>query len=97
MLEASQYLQNYVPLVIVCRFLYTVTNVYERFPSPAGKPGMSLIKLFLAGDNFALGVFFPNQKRKIPGNHEMVRKSLIMHIPGFPAGDGNYSLAFSTV
>jgi hypothetical protein len=54
---------------------------------------MSLIKLFLAGDSFALGVFFPNQKRKIPGNHEMAKKSL-MHIPGFPAGDGNPSLTF---
>jgi hypothetical protein len=58
---------------------------------------MSPIKLFLAGDSFALGVFFPNQKRKIPGNHEMTRKSLIMHIPGFPAGDGDHSLTFLTV
>ncbi len=49
-----------------------------------------------------LGGFFPDQERKSPGNPEIpkvfpARKSIISHITGFPAGDGDNSLKFLTV
>ncbi len=54
--------------------------------SPAGNPGMSLIKLFLAGNTSALGGVFTDQGRKIPANTEIPklfpsRKILISGIP----------------
>jgi hypothetical protein len=48
---------------------YTVKN--ERYSSPSGNTGMSLIKLFLAGKTYASGFFSQNQERKIPGNPEI--------------------------
>jgi len=46
---------------------YTVKNVNECSPSPSGNPGMSLTKLFLAGNASALGAFFSDQEQKILG------------------------------
>jgi hypothetical protein len=34
---------------------------------------MRLIKLFLAWNTSALGFFFPDQERKIPGNPEILK------------------------
>jgi len=39
--------------------------------SPAGKTGMSMIKLFLAGNTSALGGVFSDQERKISGNPDI--------------------------
>jgi hypothetical protein len=50
---------------------YTVKKVNKLSPSPAGKPGKSLIKLFLAGNSSALGDIFPDQERENPGNPEI--------------------------
>jgi hypothetical protein len=58
---------------------------------------------FLAGNTSALGGFFPDQERKIPGNPEIPEVfpgqevSNISDIPGFPGGDGDHSLTFLTV
>jgi hypothetical protein len=51
--------------------------------------------LFLAGNVSALANFFPDQERKIPGNPEI--PEVFPGLPGFPAGDGDYSLTFVTV
>ncbi len=58
---------------------------------------------FLAGNTSALGGFFPDQERNIPGNPEIPEVfpdqevSNISDIPGFPGGDGDHSLTFLTV
>jgi hypothetical protein len=63
---------------------------------------MRLIKLFLAWNTSALGVFFPDQERKIPGNPEIsevfpTRKGLISNIPLFPSWERDHSMKFLTV
>ncbi len=74
-------------------FLLTLLALLEMFMrysmSPARNPGMSLIKLFLAGNTG----LYPDQERKIPGNSEITdvfpaKKSLISDIPNSWLGTG---------
>jgi hypothetical protein len=76
---------------------------------------MLLIKLILARITYSIAGFtlpdreyfslrrgFPDQERKIPGNHEMsevflARKKHYQCHPGFPAENGDRSLIFLTV
>jgi hypothetical protein len=44
---------------------------------PAENPGMSVIKLFLAGNTSAQWFFFPDQGQKMPGNPEIPRQPLM--------------------
>jgi hypothetical protein len=62
--------------------------------SLARNPGITLLGKLLP--------YFPDQKRKIPGNHEMpevfpATKSLISDITGFPNGDGGSLINFFNV
>ncbi len=55
-------------------------------------PGILLIKLFLARNTSASGLFPPHYERKIPGNPDIqevfpARQSWISNISGFPAND----------
>jgi hypothetical protein len=77
----------------------------KRSPLADGNPGMSLIKIFLAGNtsgiqNF-LEPFAPNSGKKSPtADVFLARKSLTSDIPGFPAGEGtegDHYLSFLTV